>query len=221
MFKYKREVLFLVAILTIFLMSVALSAVPTETWYGIKVFDDGLYVSDSNTIVIDPNGFTSSVPFNDITITDPGTGATLTIADGKTATFKNSVALYGTDSTSITFPASTCSLAGVTSGKSSTIHNSIEIYGTDSTNITFPASSCSLAAVTSGKSATIHNSIDLYGTDSTEITLPAETSSLLGIGTDGISSCAEDIYGISLKDTATGTIYRLEITNGEIYATAP
>lgn len=225
MFKFKREIVFLTAILTIFLMGVALSAVPTETWYGIKIFDDGLYVGDANTIVIDEDGIVSSKPFNNITITDPGaTGATLTIvtgqtlycpadatvsgentgdqdldgkvdqSSGKSATIHNSIDIYGTDDTSITFPAETCSLAGVTSGKAVMIHNSIDLYGTDATEITFPAVTCSLAGVTSGKAVNFANSIDFAGTDSTTITFPAATSSLLGIDADGLSSCAEDIY---------------------------
>jgi len=219
--KYKKEMAFLVAILILFLTSIALSAVPTETWYGIKVFYDGLYVSDANTIVIDPNGFTSSVPFNNVTITDPGaTGATLTIVTGKTLYCTDDATISGTVSGENTGDQDLSGKVDQSSGKSATVHNSIDFYGTDSTEITFPASTCSLAAVISGKAATIHNSIDLYGTDSTEITLPAVTSSLFGIDPNGLSSCAEDIYGIYLKDTETGTIYRVEVVSGELYATS-
>jgi hypothetical protein len=43
---------------------------------------------------------------NKVTITQPATGSTLTIADGKTATVNNSLTLAGTDGTTQTFQAS-------------------------------------------------------------------------------------------------------------------
>lgn len=46
-----------------------------------------------------------------VTITAPATSATLTIANGKTATVSNSLTLAGTDSTTMTFPATNASVA--------------------------------------------------------------------------------------------------------------
>jgi hypothetical protein len=48
-------------------------------------------------------GAATATTVNKLTITAPATGATLAIADGKTATINNSVTLAGTDSTTITF----------------------------------------------------------------------------------------------------------------------
>jgi len=50
---------------------------------------------------------------NKVTITAPATGSTLTIADGKTLTMSNSLTLAGTDSTTMTFPASSATVAGL------------------------------------------------------------------------------------------------------------
>lgn len=46
-----------------------------------------------------------------VTITAPATSATLTIANGKTATVSNSLTLAGTDSTTMTFPTTSASVA--------------------------------------------------------------------------------------------------------------
>ncbi len=61
--------------------------------------------------------FTSSatnftVPaLNKVTITAPATSATLTIANGKTLTVNNTLTLAGTDSTTMTFPTTSASIA--------------------------------------------------------------------------------------------------------------
>ena len=48
---------------------------------------------------------------NKVTLTAPATGSTLTIADGKTLTANNSIALTGTDSTTMTFPTTSARIA--------------------------------------------------------------------------------------------------------------
>lgn len=50
-------------------------------------------------------GVAAATSINKVAITAPATSATLTIADGKTATINNSLTLAGSDSTTMTFPA--------------------------------------------------------------------------------------------------------------------
>lgn len=50
-------------------------------------------------------GTANNITVNKVTITAPATSSTLTIADGKTLTANNSIELAGTDSTTMTFPA--------------------------------------------------------------------------------------------------------------------
>lgn len=64
---------------------------------------------------------------NKITITTPASGATLTIADGKTLAVQNSVTLAGTD------------------GKTLTVSKDLEFTGTDGTSHTFPSTNATLA----------------------------------------------------------------------------
>lgn len=57
-----------------------------------------------------PAGLTS---INKVAITQPANGATLTILDGKTLTANHSLTLAGTDSTVMTFPATSASVARI------------------------------------------------------------------------------------------------------------
>lgn len=58
-------------------------------------------------------GVASATTINKVTITAPATGATLTIVDGKTLTVSNSLTLAGTDTTTMTFPATSDTIAGL------------------------------------------------------------------------------------------------------------
>lgn len=54
--------------------------------------------------LVTPNiGAATATTVNKVTITPPASGATLTIANGKTATFNNSLIFTGTDSSSVAF----------------------------------------------------------------------------------------------------------------------
>ena len=53
-------------------------------------------------------GVASATTVNNVALTAPATGSTLTIADSKTLTVNNSVAITGTDSTVMTFPTTSC-----------------------------------------------------------------------------------------------------------------
>ena len=57
---------------------------------------------------------------NKVTITAPATGSTLTIADGKTLTASNTLTFAGTDSTTMTFPSSSTTVAGLSIGNAFT-----------------------------------------------------------------------------------------------------
>jgi len=58
------------------------------------------------------NTTTTGVPFiSKVAITEPATSATLTIANGKTLTANNTITLAGTDSTVMTFPSTSATIA--------------------------------------------------------------------------------------------------------------
>jgi hypothetical protein len=80
----------------------------------IKVGNNGattaLTAASSGAVTV---GALSVTTVNKVTITAPATSATLTIADGKTATINNTITFAGTDSTTMTFPAATATVAGL------------------------------------------------------------------------------------------------------------
>ena len=74
------------------------TAIASQTGTGTK------FVVDTSPTLITPTlGVASATTVNKVTVTTPAVGSTLTIADGKTLTVSNSVALAGTDGTTITF----------------------------------------------------------------------------------------------------------------------
>jgi hypothetical protein len=69
-------------------------------------------LASSPTLGTPTLGVASATSINKVAISAPATGATLTIADGKTLTVSNSLILAGTDATTLTMPATTDTLVG-------------------------------------------------------------------------------------------------------------
>jgi len=70
-------------------------------------------LSNSPTLVTPVLGVATATSVNKVALTAPATSATLTIADGKTLTASNSLTLAGTDATTMTFPATSATVAGL------------------------------------------------------------------------------------------------------------
>jgi len=73
----------------------------------------GIVLATSPTLTTPTIGVATATSINKVAITAPATSATLTIADGKTATFSNSITFAGTDGTTMTFPSATTTVAGL------------------------------------------------------------------------------------------------------------
>ena len=67
----------------------------------------------SPTLVTPTLGVATATSVNKVAITAPATGATLTLADGKTLTVNNTITFSGTDATTMTFPATDASIARI------------------------------------------------------------------------------------------------------------
>lgn len=65
----------------------------------------------SPTLVTPVLGVATATSINKVAITAPATSATLTIADWKTLTISNSITFAGTDSTTMTFPSTSATIA--------------------------------------------------------------------------------------------------------------
>lgn len=73
----------------------------------------GKLIKNSAVTVADTTGDITGGKYNKVTITAPATGSTLTVADGKTLTTNNSLTLAGTDGTTMTFPSTSATVAGL------------------------------------------------------------------------------------------------------------
>lgn len=83
-------------------------------------------------------GATTATSINKVAITAPATSATLTIANGKTLTANNTLTLAGTDATTMTFPATSATIArtdaantftGIQSFSSNPVFNTTSVVG--------------------------------------------------------------------------------------------
>lgn len=81
------------------------TGVTTSTGSGANV------LSISPTLVAPILGAATATTINRLAITAPATGATLTVADGKTLSANHSLTLAGTDGTTMTFPSTSASIA--------------------------------------------------------------------------------------------------------------
>lgn len=81
------------------------TGVTTSTGAGSVVLSSG------PTLVTPVLGVATATSVNKVAITAPATSATLTIADGKTLTANHSLTLAGTDSTTMTFPSTSATIA--------------------------------------------------------------------------------------------------------------
>jgi len=86
------------------------TGVTSSTGSGSTVLSTGPTLT-SPTLVTPVLGVATATSINKVAITAPVTSATLTIADGKTLTANHSLTLAGTDSTTMTFPSTSASIA--------------------------------------------------------------------------------------------------------------
>jgi hypothetical protein len=81
------------------------TAVTDETGTGALVF------ANTPTLVTPVLGVATATSVNKMAITAPATSSTLAIADGKTFTVSRSLTLTGTDTTTMTFPSTSATIA--------------------------------------------------------------------------------------------------------------
>lgn len=123
-------------------------------------------------------GVASATSINKVAITQPASGATITIADGKTATINKTLTLDGTDGTTMTFPSTSATIAR-----------------TDAAN--------TFTGVQTMTSPSVSTSID---TASTSFTALAGATTLLTIGGTGASASMFAPSTLDSTSSTTGAI---------------
>jgi hypothetical protein len=122
--------------------------------------------------------------YNNLTVTPPATGATLTIKDGKTLTWNKSITIDGADGTTMTMPGASDTLAGLGGtnvwAQPQTFPGGAAGSTWNKVTITPPATGSTLT-ILDGKTFTARKSLTLDGTDGTTMTMPAATDTLAGL----------------------------------------
>lgn len=85
-----------------------------------------------------------------VTVTQPATGSTLTIVEGKTLTASNTLTLTGTDGITAAFGGG----LAIAATKILTVSNTLTLAGTDATTLTFPTTSATIARTDAAQSFT-------------------------------------------------------------------
>jgi hypothetical protein len=173
-------------------------------------------------LTIDLNGNLIAPTVNKLTLTQPATGATLTIADGKTLAATKSITLAGNDGKTATFNNS-LAFAGA-DGKSLTLNTSLTVSTNDGTlsfgnaaktltvnnSGTLAGGDAFTLAIAGGKTFTVNNSLTLSGTDSTAFTFPATSDTVVTLAaTQTLANktlTLPIIAAISGNSGATGTL---------------
>lgn len=159
-------------------------------------------MATSPTLVTPVLGVAAATSINKVAITAPATSATLTIADGKTATHNASTTFAGTDGKTLTI-SNSGTLAGgdafvlaIAAGKTLTVSNSLTFTGTDATSFAFPSGSDTVVTLAATQtltnktltSPTIQTSPVLAAATNLKFTVPSSDPSATGITTNEFNS---------------------------------
>jgi hypothetical protein len=150
-------------------------------------------------------GVASATSINKMAITAPATSSTLAVADGKTFTINNTITLAGTDSTTITLPATTGTVA---------LNNQTFFIGSTSIAINRATASQSLTGITSidgyaaglagGNATTLLGSLPYQSAANTTTLLSPNTTAtrkflrMTGDGTNGAAPAWDTITSTDL-----------------------
>lgn len=123
---------------------------------GTGIGISGTTISIDTSVTVDKTtaqALSNKTSYNKVAITAPATGSTLTILDGKTITVNKSLTFDGTDSTTMTFPSTSASVARTDAGQTFTGNQQINgLVGIEMTpvatlDITAPASKIGIQLV--------------------------------------------------------------------------
>ncbi len=123
-------------------------------------------------------GVATATTVNKVALTAPATGSTLTIADGKTLTASNSLTLAGTDSTVMTFPSTSATIARIDAANTFTGTQTIGALVATTVNGNTITTGTGTLTIAASKVLTASNTLTLAGTDSTTMTFPSTSASI-------------------------------------------
>lgn len=152
------------------------AAVTDETGSGSLVF------ATSPTLVTPTIGVATATSINKVAITAPATSATLTIANGKTLTANNSLTLAGTDATTMTFPSTSQTVAGLGLAQTFTAAQTFRAANAIRSEAASTQDAIIIAGRAGGTSSRAVTLIPTALTASRTLTLPDNTGTVLTTG---------------------------------------
>jgi hypothetical protein len=152
----------------------------------------------------------TATSINKVAITAPASSATLTIADGKTATVNNSITLAGTDSTTMTFPPASASVGYLNIPQNSQSTAYTTVLADAGKHLLHPAADTTARTFTIDANATVAYPVGTALTFINQnaagvltIAITTDTMRLAGAGTTGSRTLAANGIATALKLTTT------------------
>jgi len=163
----------------------------------------------SPTLVTPNIGVATATSVNKVAITAPATSATLTIANGKTATVNNSITFAGTDSTTMTFPPVTASIGYLNVPQGSKSADYTLVLADAGTHIFHPSSDANSRTFTIPANGSVAfplgTVVTFYNASANSCTLAITTDTLRKATTGTTGSVTIPQYGLAtiMKVTTT------------------
>jgi hypothetical protein len=191
------------------------TSVASQTGTGSK------FVMDTSPTLVTPTiGVAIATSVNNVTITNPGTSAILTIADGKTLTANNSLTLAGADGKTMTFPTTDATIARTDASQTFTGKQTFASEGID-----LPGSTSGTATVVAPAAAGTGTTITLPGATGTLATLDGTETltnksltspTLTGIPTAPTAAANTNTTQVATTEFVTGAISTANATNANL-----
>lgn len=181
------------------------TVISNETGTGILVF------GTSPTLTTPVLGAATATSINGLTLTS-STG-TFSLTNGKTFAVSNGLTLAGTDSTTMTFPATSATIARTDAANTFTGTQTVGALVATTVNGNTFTTGTGVVTIAASKTLTASNTLTLAGTDSTVMTFPSTSATIARTDAANTFTGVQTMTSPVLTTPALGTPSALVLTN--------